>query len=191
VVVDAHNCTIVRLVVEPKGRKGEGRLVPIDLVGAGAPGAIRLRCTLAQFDALDRARTVEEQTASTVDVESRWAEVQAMARPAGPRVELGMGMHQERREVAEESVQAGEGEIWRGQRVHASDGPVGHVLGLLTDADRHQVTYVLLDEGHLWGRKTVGIPVRAVRFVLDDGVTLNLTRKEVGDLPPAEVGPAT
>jgi hypothetical protein len=43
---------------------------------------------------------------------------------------------------------------------------------------------VLLQEGHLWGRKKVAIPISAVTGV-DAGIRLNLTKKQVGELPPA------
>ena len=46
------------------------------------------------------------------------------------------------------------------------------------------MTHVLLDEGHLWGKKEVSIPLSAVSG-LDDSVRLNLTKTEVADLPPA------
>ena len=45
------------------------------------------------------------------------------------------------------------------------------------------MTHVLLRKGHLWGRKEVAIPVSAVTGV-EDGVRLNMTKKQVGDLPP-------
>jgi hypothetical protein len=44
---------------------------------------------------------------------------------------------------------------------------------------------VLLKEGHFWGRKEVAIPVSAVTG-LEDGIRLNLTKKQVEDLPPAD-----
>jgi hypothetical protein len=50
------------------------------------------------------------------------------------------------------------------------------------------VTGVLLDEGHLWGKKEVAIPIAAVKFVVDDGVHLTLTKNEVSALPPSEAG---
>jgi hypothetical protein len=45
---------------------------------------------------------------------------------------------------------------------------------------------VLLQEGHLWGRKEVAIPIGAVIGV-DEGIRLNLTKEEVQDLPPVDV----
>ena len=53
-VVDPAARTVTHLVVEPHGRAGLARLVPLDLVDladlAGAPpGQVRLRCTEAEF----------------------------------------------------------------------------------------------------------------------------------------------
>ena len=48
------------------------------------------------------------------------------------------------------------------------------------------VTHVLLQEGHLWGRKEVAIPIGSVERI-DDGITVNLTKKEIEDLPAVGV----
>src|ERR1017187_1927312 len=54
VVIDPVARTLTHLVVEPKHRQGLGRLVPLDLVDATAE-EIHLRCTAAEFDALEDA----------------------------------------------------------------------------------------------------------------------------------------
>ena len=48
------------------------------------------------------------------------------------------------------------------------------------------MTHVLLQEGHLWGRKEVAIPISAVTGV-DDGIRLNITKQQVQDLPPVDI----
>jgi sporulation protein YlmC with PRC-barrel domain len=73
-----------------------------------------------------------------------------------------------------------------GEHVHATDGHIGQVRGFLVDPDSHQVTHVLLQEGHLWGRKEVAIPVSAVTQI-DDGIRLSITRQQVQDLPPVDI----
>jgi sporulation protein YlmC with PRC-barrel domain len=77
-------------------------------------------------------------------------------------------------------------EVRRGEHVHATDGHIGRVQGLVIDANNHHVTHVLLQEGHLWGRKEVAIPIRAVIGV-DDGIQLNITKQQVQDLPPVDI----
>ena len=74
----------------------------------------------------------------------------------------------------------------RGEHVHATDGHIGKVQGLVIDPESHHVTHVLLQEGHLWGRKEVAIPIGAVTGV-DDGIRLNITKQQVQDLPPVDI----
>jgi sporulation protein YlmC with PRC-barrel domain len=77
-------------------------------------------------------------------------------------------------------------DIHRGEPVLAIDGPIGHVQGLVVDpADQH-VTHVLLEEGHLWGKKRVAIPIRSVTDV-KAGVRLDLAKHDVRDLPPVDL----
>jgi len=57
----------------------------------------------------------------------------------------------------------------------------------LVDPGDHQVTHVLLQEGHLWGRRDISIPACAVTKV-ENGIWLNLTKEQVEDLPPAVAG---
>jgi hypothetical protein len=48
------------------------------------------------------------------------------------------------------------------------------------------VTPVLLQEGHLWGRRQIAIPIAAVTHS-GRSIHLTLTRQEVSDLPEGEV----
>ena len=79
------------------------------------------------------------------------------------------------RAVVHDRVPLGEVEVRRGEPVHAVDGTIGRVRGLVIDPSDHHVTHVLLDEGHLWGRKRVAIPIRAVASV-ENGVRLTLSK---------------
>src|SRR5713226_5241870 len=58
VVVDPVARKVTHLMVEPKGRQGLGRLVPLDLVDA-TTGQIRLRCTMAEFEKLGSGEETE------------------------------------------------------------------------------------------------------------------------------------
>ena len=91
----------------------------------------------------------------------------------------------DRRIEEHDSVPLSDVEIRRGDHVHATDGTIGKVHGLIIDPRDHNVTHFLLEEGHLWGHKTVAIPITAVDR-LDDGVRVNLTVDQVRDLPPVE-----
>ncbi|MHB1776822.1 MAG: PRC-barrel domain-containing protein [Acidimicrobiales bacterium] len=182
VVVDPVARALTHLVVEEKHRQGTGHLVPIELVSSSGT-EIRLRCTMAQFEALEDA----EETQFLPGARGQWGygQDQMLSHPyyglgmGG----MGMGMTAGPQPITSDRVPAGEVEVRRAEHVHATDGPIGQVQGLVVDPHDHHVTHVLLDEGHLWGKKRVAIPIGAVTGV-DDGVQLNLTKDEVRDLPP-------
>jgi hypothetical protein len=95
---------------------------------------------------------------------------------------LGAGTAPQR--ITSDRIPAGTVALRRGAPVHATDGPVGKVQGLIAGNRGRRVTHILLDEGHLWGKRRVAIPVSAVAD-FGDGVRLSLAQDEVRDLPPA------
>jgi sporulation protein YlmC with PRC-barrel domain len=186
VVVDPVARTVTHLAVEPKGRLGLSRLVPLDLVDV-AEGEIRLRCTLAEFEKLDPAE--ETQFVPSTSAYAAYGPAQVLTWPflslgaATPPGEAFTGVSET---VTYDTLPLGEVAVRRGERVHATDAEIGHVEGLVIDPRSHHVTHVLLQEGHLWDRKEVAIPIRAVTDV-QDGIRLNITKQDVADLPPVDV----
>jgi hypothetical protein len=87
--------------------------------------------------------------------------------------------------VVQDVVPLGEADVSRGEPVHALDGAIGRVEGLRVDPGDHRVTHVLLQEGHLRGRRDVVIPASAVTKV-ENGIWLNLTKEQVENLPAAD-----
>jgi sporulation protein YlmC with PRC-barrel domain len=166
VIIDPVTETVTHLVIEPKHRLGVGRLVPLDLVDTTA-GDIRLRCTVEEFGTLEPAQEME------------------LVDDVIGGLNMTMGVTSPVQAVLQDVVPLGEADVDRGEPVHALDGEIGRVQGLLVDPDDHRVTHVLLQEGHLWGRKKVSIPVSAVTGV-ENGIQLSLTKKQVEDLPPAD-----
>jgi sporulation protein YlmC with PRC-barrel domain len=187
VVIDPVAGALTHLVVEPKGRQGLARLVPLDLVDATG-GEIRLRCTRADFENLDAA----EQT-QFVPGTRGYAAYGPEQVLAWPYSSLGSGVGMEgdmvtgvSETITYDTIPLGEVAVRRGERVHATDGEIGQVEGLVIDPRNHHVTHVLLQEGHLWGRKEVAIPISAVTGI-DDGIRLNITKHQVQALPPVDI----
>jgi hypothetical protein len=168
IIFDPATRTVTHLVVEAKHHEQPGRLVPVDLVETTAED-ILLRCTIAEFGRLDPAEEADM-------VEGRGA---GIPNPAG---RTPMGVSRPARVTVEDVVPVGEEEVRPGDRVHALDGEIGQVHGFLVDPD-HQVTHVLLREGHFWGRREVAIPISAVTGA-EGGIRLNLTKQQIENLPP-------
>jgi sporulation protein YlmC with PRC-barrel domain len=212
IIIDPVARAVTHLVVEPKHEHKHGRLVPVSLVETG-PGDIRLNCTKAEFEKLDSAEETEflpasgwpgalgygsEQvlswryygltTGTGTGVSRRHygiTEGEGPGHQTGLTSSAGPGSGHAERGATYDSVPVGEVEVRHGDRVQATDGEIGRVEGLVIDPANHGVTHVLLQEGHLWGRKEVAIPIAAVTRV-DDGVSVNLSKQQIADLPPVD-----
>ncbi len=186
VVVDPVARSVTDLVVEPPHRHGPGRLVPLRLVDA-APAEVRLDCTMAEFQRLDCA----EETQFVAGTHG-YGDYNPEHVVSWPYYGIGGGglLGDNRAGVSPtfhyDAVPLGEVEIRRGEHVHAADGEIGRVQGLVIDRRNHHVSHVLLQEGHLWGRKEVAIPIGVVKSV-DDGIRLSVTKQEIQDLPPIDL----
>lgn len=185
VVVDPIAGTVTHLLIEPEHRHGLGRLVPLDLVSVVA-GDIRLRCTLAEFNKLDLGKEIQFLPGA-----GGWGGYAPGQVLAWPYYNLGArrtGGGSASQVATYDAVPLEEVAVRRGEHVRATDGLIGRVQGLVIDPDRGQVTHVLLQEGHLWGRREVAIPISAVAE-LNGGIWLRIAKQDVEDLPPVDVGP--
>ena len=183
VVIDPSARTVTHIVVEPDGRVGLARLVPLDLVDA-ASGQIRLRCTETEFKSLDAA----EETLAEFAV-GQTVPVQLLApgwRGTGEPSEDGSEILRIPEKETIDVVPEGEVEEHGGDHVHATDGDIGQVRAFRIDPGSGQLTHLLLKEGHAWGRKDVAIPFDKVAG-FDGGITLTVTKQQVRDLAAVDI----
>jgi sporulation protein YlmC with PRC-barrel domain len=177
VVVNPVAHLVTHLIVKPREGHGPARLVSLELVDSAA-AEIRLRCTSAEFDSLDPAG--QGQFIASDDDVPNYRTTDVVAWPyygyRGARGDL----------ETDDAIPPGEVEVQRGEHVNATDGHIGQVEGLVIDPESHLVTHVLLQEGHLWGRKQVSIPIGTVTRVADR-IEVNLTKQQVADLPPVDI----
>ena len=166
ILLDPRARKVTNLMVEPAGRVGLGRLVPLSLVDLArlTGGALSLKCDLSAFEKLEPADAVR------------------LAPDMGMSFFGYGGGTIYPRAVAKEIVPPGEKEVELAEAGRASDGGIGHLQGLLVETPNFDVTALLFQVGHLWGRKVVAIPVDAV-IGFESDIPLNLSEQEVLDLP--------
>jgi sporulation protein YlmC with PRC-barrel domain len=199
-VINPGDDAVTHLVVEPEHRQGLGKLVPLRLIDTGIAytpeGEIRLRCTMAEFGQLDPAEATyffpgnEDYEIYRREPVVSWPYyVPPGAMPPGESDSPG-----DPGEVAQvvtiDTVPdqlPGEDEVSLGERVHAKDGDIGRIQGIVADSGSGRVTSVVLREGHLLGRRMVLIPRSAVAEVGADGFHLHITKEQVKNLPPADI----
>jgi len=172
VVLDPIDDTVTDLIVEPEHRQGLGRLVP---VAWATPQADRvdLRCTREEFDRLEVAEAV--RFLPGVVGYMGFAPENLLLWPYfGSAGEV---------PVVFDTLPKGEVAVRRGEEVRATDGKIGVVEGLVIDEASRRVSHIVLKEGHLFGHKDVAIPITAVDTVGEDGITLNIGKRDVEGLP--------
>jgi len=167
VLYDPVAARVTHLVVEPEHRRDRGRLVPLDLVAAVA-GEIRLHCTRAEFEQLQHA-------------------LKTRLIPATSGYEgVGAGRGTPAQMITSDTIPAGQVDVRQGDRVHATDGGIGRVQGLVIDTASGHITHVLVREGHLWGRRAVAIPIGAVASTIG-GIRLTIAKREVQHLSAVDI----
>lgn len=184
-IVDPQTQAVTHLVIGPKHRGERGRLVPMDRVDDTA-GEIKIGLTRAEFDKLDPAEDQEQLPGDPGGPLYNPDQAQF----GGPRF-TGLAMANLRlndgsKVALRDTVPLGEVDVRRGEPVFATDGEIGKIQGLVIDPSSHHVTHVLLEEGHLWGRKEVAIPIGSITRV-DDVIRLTIDKQQVQDLPPADI----
>jgi PRC-barrel domain len=194
-VVKRGGDEVTHLVVEPAHRHALGMLVPLGLVDDTAKGEVRLRCTMAEFGRLDPAEAEyfvpdNEHYNTSRELVFSWP----YYAPPGALSPGAPGRPGDPDRVAQPVILdtvpdqlPGEDEVSRGEQVHATDGDIGHVRGIVVEAATGRVTSVLLREGHVLSHRTVLIPRSAVAEVGEDGFHLNITKEQVQNLPSADV----
>jgi sporulation protein YlmC with PRC-barrel domain len=198
IIVNPAAREVTHLVVDQKHRNGPGRLVPLGLVDA-TTGQIQLCCTLAEFQALRPAQ--ETEVVPDLDPNgphNTRSYPRASILPLGGGVlgpagggeagrDLAPGRPEAPEEVTIDFVPSGEIELRRETTVCATDGEIGQVQGLAVEPGGHLVTHVLLQQGHMLGRKEVAVPIGSVIKIGTLLIRLSLTKHQAKDLPSADI----
>jgi sporulation protein YlmC with PRC-barrel domain len=193
VIIDPITRTLTHIVVEPH-TDNLGRLVPLNLVEASSADDIALACTLEEFDRFDPS--IESEFFPMDDYYGSYYGGYARGYGYGSGDALfwpyygyggsGFGWGWGPDTVTYEAIPRGEVTIRRGDPVHASDGDVGKVEGLVIGDATGAITHVLLQEGHLWKKKDVAIPIRSVSRI-GGTVQVNLTKHQLRELPEIDI----
>lgn len=193
IVIDPLARRLTHLVVVPSEGHEQARLIALagEPVTAG-PDGIALATTIAQ---LRESASVQESAllrpgelpAAGEDWDVGIQEMYDISDfgGIGPGV-MGAGMTMEYDQhvaVTYHRIPKGSVEIRRASMVLSSDGHyLGHVVGIAIDEDR-AITQLVIEHGHLWGKRIVEIPGSGIeRFEIDE-LELTLTGDEVGALP--------
>ena len=176
VIIDPTSRKLTHIVVsEEEAIAPRNWLVPIDAVSETSHDLIHLNCTKEELDQLEPFEGVHY-----VEVSHEEGDYPADAVYLSPFVSpLKTGFVP----LSVEKVPQGELAIRRGALIQATDGYVGRLSEFLVDPESGEVTHMILEEGHLWGKQEVTIPVSTIDRTADNMIFLKLDKEEVEYLP--------
>jgi sporulation protein YlmC with PRC-barrel domain len=193
-VIDPTRKRVTHVVVRPEHQEpAASRLVPIELIDESkGERELVLRCTV---DDVNELETVHEfaflRLGEFPTEDPKWdvgvSDVLAAPYYEGTGFGEYVGDFGTNDAVTYDRVPKGEVEVRRASPVYSADGHhLGHVEGFVVDADDH-ITHVVLERGHLWGKRDVTIPIGSIAEVANDQVTLDLSKDDVGRLRSVRV----
>lgn len=199
VVIDPTARRVTHLVVEPDHRHDLARLVPVERAHprGRSTADLSLDYTLAEVGELEPLQQSAYLRLGDALVEDPNWEVgieNILALPyygttlpgdLGTSVPA-VGIDDHVTDVYDR-VPKGKVEIRRASAVISADGHrLGHVDGFAVD-EEERITHLVLEHGHLWGKREVTVPIAACSSIQNDEVTLSLSKDEVGELRPVSV----
>jgi sporulation protein YlmC with PRC-barrel domain len=190
VIVDPISRRVTHLVVAPHGDRARARLVSIGRARPADDG-LALDHSVAEVEALEPVReTAYLRAGERVVADPDWdvGAEDVLALPIYQELDgMGTAIDPDPHVVVSyDRIPKHEVEIRRSSAVLSADGHhVGHVEGFLIGSG--EMADIVLERGHLWGRREVVIPASAVERVRNDSITLTLTKEQVGQLDARHV----
>jgi hypothetical protein len=165
-VLDPHTRTVTHLAVTPPHQRHQARLVPTAIATAEPTGDVRLACDHHGFEALEPLEHFDVVDAGPFEAYGPYGFGEAEIMGATGLLT-----------VWTDRLPDGEAALRRGTPVRAGDATIGHIDGLLVDAE-NRVTAVLVAAGRVWSHRTIAVPVDAVERVDTGGLTITATWDE-------------
>ncbi|MEA3218510.1 MAG: hypothetical protein QOJ19_4666 [Acidimicrobiia bacterium] len=176
---------VTHIVVDDQGVPDSGRLVPVEKVLEAVDDHIRLDLNAAQFFHLEpfvqpQYLRGDDYRLPGRDDEDNPVEQLFLVPVTVPAKGWSF--------LFEEKVPPGEVAIRRGAEVLDANGKkLGTVDELLVDPSDGRITHLVLRRGHIFGSRTITIPMSAIVEARRDRVRLRLTGDEVGCLQDVPV----
>lgn len=176
--------TITHITVQPDGMGETEHMVPLEAISDSSTGEITLNVSKNQFflyPLFVRRRFVdlEEAGIEPGEIDGLPEADEAMDHAFWPFVtaEGHMGTYEEVEQIPTDELA-----IHRGDPVQATDGRVGEVSELVINPENAKVSHLVLQKGHIFGRKQVAVPVSDIDRVDERIVYLKIDKAAVKDL---------
>ncbi len=176
VIINPTTKTITHFVVSDNEQVvAHSYLVPVESISETRHDVIRLNVTIEELSQMDQF--TEVHYIANPDPEPGYPADAVYLAPYVSPLESGY------LSVEVERIPVGEMAVRRGAVIEATDGFVGHLGEFLLDPESGQLTHLVLQEGHSWGKREITLPVSIVDQALENTIYLKLDKAGVAKLP--------
>jgi sporulation protein YlmC with PRC-barrel domain len=162
--------------------KGEEYLVPLNLIEDSSPTRIQLTISIEKMTDLAPFVRVQFLDYTDVDAGSDLQEISSEESitywPYSTYEEGYFDTYASVEQIPHDQLA-----IHRGAQVFASDGHIGRVDEFIVNPENSHITHIVMHRGHLWGKKSITIPIGQIDRIEIDTVYLNLDKEAVRTLP--------
>lgn len=162
--------------------KGDEYLVPLNLIEASSPTRLQLNISIEKMTTLDPFVRVQFLDYGDADT---GRDLQMISSEEGitywPYSTVDEGYFETYTSV--EQIPHDQLAIHRGGQIYASDGHIGRVDEFVINPENSHITHIVMQRGHLWGKKSVTIPIGEIDRIEIDTVYLKLNKDAVRALP--------
>ena len=160
---------VTHIVVREKKIPHIKRLVSMDWIVETSPDLIVLHCTWCEIASLEPFIETQYIQVKHPDYRSYPYLVRSDKIPQTTEWEL----------RKYERIPRGAVAVHRGVQLEATDGRVGRIKEFLVDQVTWNVTHLVLQKGHLWGRRELIIPISHVDRVQKDTIFMKNDKKTI------------
>ncbi len=189
---DGHGGTSVAVTVGLEGKaishiviedtSGSQRLVPLKMALKTSHDEIWLDCAeddlkkMPLFLVTEFVERADQQSGDWAEEEGEWEDGVDMSSFEMTTEAYGMPVEVER-------VPEGEVSFHRHVSIEATDGHIGRIEKFIIEPESGQITHIVLQKGHLWGKKDVMVPVSAIDTIDYESVYLNVDKSTAEGFP--------
>lgn len=181
VLIDPVMDKVTHLVVRADAAPNAEHVVPITQIVATIDNVIKLSCSQAELGAMRRFTQTEFVETKAPDINAGYSGLYGL----GAYFYLPFVVSEVKTQaaMAHPQIPFGELAVQRGTRVEATDGYVGKVDEFVVNPADSRITYLVMREGHLWGKNRVIIPLSAMGEMRQDTLFLKIDKQQIGALP--------
>ena len=176
VIIDPIKKAVTHLVVTM--HHYDDRVVPLELVQEADHKSIHLSCTtaeLAELPMFNKVSYISGDPDYAAYSGAEWASPYVTAYPIEPLY------------VPAEQLPPGELAIHRGDPVQATDGHIGAVGEFCINPEDGRITHLVLQKGHLWGKREITLGLDLIDRVEEGEVYLKVDKEAINELPGIKI----